>query len=79
MTFPLPGRRPWEGLGVWRLVRREEEGARGLRKEETGVVLWKPSGSCAKKLKLQFSLKSRREAASRAVVVVAQASWQSTS
>ena len=71
MTFPLPGRRPWGGLGVWRLVRREEEEARGLRKEEAEVVLRKPGGSCAKKLKLQFSLKSRSEAASRAVVVVA--------
>jgi len=75
MTFPLPGRRPWEGRGVWRLVRREEEGARRLRKEEAEVALRKLGGSCAEKLKLQFSLKSRREAASRTVVVVAKASW----
>ena len=70
MTFPLPGRRPWGGLGGWRLVRREEEGARGLRKEEAEVVAeawWK----LRKKLKLQFSLKSRSEVASRTVVVVA--------
>ena len=71
MTFPLPGWRPWGGLGGWRLVRQEEEEARGLRKEEAEVVLRKPGGSCAKKLKLQFSLKSRSEVASRAVVVVA--------
>ena len=71
MTFPLPGRRPWGGSGVWRLVRREEEEARGLRKEEAGVVLRKPGGSCAKKVEVQFSLRSRSEAVSRTVVVVA--------
>ena len=49
MTFPLPGRRPWEGWGVWRLVRQEEEGVRGLRKEEAGVVLRKLGGSFAEK------------------------------
>ena len=51
-------------------MRREEEGARGLRKEEAGVVAeawWK----LRKKLKLQFSLKSRSKAVSRTVVVVA--------
>ena len=48
MTFPLPGWRPWGGLGGWRLVRRGEEEARGLRKEEAEVVLRKPGGSCAK-------------------------------
>ena len=52
-------------------MRRGEEEARGLRKEEAEVVLRKPGGSCAKKLKLQFSLKSRSEAVSRTVVVVA--------
>ena len=52
-------------------MRREEEEARGFRKGEAEVVLRKPGGSCAKKLKLQFSLKSRREVASRTVVVVA--------
>ena len=70
MTFPLPGWRPWGGLGGWRLVRRGEEEARGLRKEEAEVVLRKP-GELRKELKLQFSLRSRSEEASRAVVVVA--------
>ena len=70
MTFPLPGWRPWGGLGGWRLVRREEEEARGFRKEEAEVVLRKP-GELRKELKLQFSLRSRSEEVSRTVVLVA--------
>ena len=71
MTFPLPGRRPWEKSGVWRLVRQGGEGARGLRKEEAEVVLRKPGGSCATNVEVAVFLKSRREVASRTVVVVA--------
>ena len=51
-------------------MRREEEEARGFRKEEAEVVLRKP-GELRKELKLQFSLRSRSEEVSRTVVLVA--------
>ena len=45
-------------------MRRGEEEARGLRKEEAEVVLRKPGGSCAEKWKLQFFEEQKRSSQS---------------